>query len=140
MALGKRIPRPALHPNLAACRHNLGIEKVRKIPWRLNFCPLDCVSTVKDVVRDNVVNDETRGVVDLAYPNGKSWRTRHSHAWKPTSPDFFAVLGTPNGQGVGWMLAQHMGEMEGRQRKITKIEAQGSDSMELKLKIHLERD
>lgn len=95
---------------------------------------------VKDVIRDNVVNEETRNVVDLAYPNGKSWRTRHSHTWKPTSPDFFAVLGTPNGQGAGWMLAQHMLEMEGRPRKITKIVAEGTRNMELKLGIHLDRD
>ena len=95
---------------------------------------------VKDLFRDNVTNPETRAVVDLAYPNGKSWRKGHSHTWKPTSPDFFAVLGTPNGQAAGWMLAQHMFEMEGRRRKITEIAAEGSKTMELKLKIHLQRD
>jgi hypothetical protein len=97
------------------------------------------LSKVKDVLRDNVVNEITRNVVDFAYPEGRSWWKGHNHAWTPASRDFLAVLGTPNGSGAGYILADHMYDMEGRKRKLTKISVSGSKERKLAMQLHFVR-
>jgi hypothetical protein len=94
---------------------------------------------VKELVRHNVTNKETKDVVEMAFPNNKSWTT-HKQTWKPPSDEFHAVLGTPNAQAAGYMLAGHMDEMEGRARKITGITAGKNSEGGLDLVIKLERD
>ena len=94
---------------------------------------------VKELVRNNVTNKDTLEVVEVAYPDNKTWKT-HKQTWKPPSDEFHAVLGTPNAQAAGYMLADHMDEMEGRARKITGITAGKNSEGGLDLVIKLERD
>lgn len=96
---------------------------------------------VKRVVREHIENPTTLAVVRDAYPKGKHWRSGASATWKPGQDHFLAVLGTPNVSGVGYILADHMAEMEGRARTISRIEARrgtaGGESLDLI--VHLER-
>lgn len=85
------------------------------------------------IVRDNVINDDTKGVIDdifttITHAFHKPWPGTTFDIREPTSEDGSsqtegdnarALLGTPHGAGIAWMLADHKRELGERSLKIT---------------------
>ncbi|KAI4122663.1 MAG: hypothetical protein LQ341_007285 [Variospora aurantia] len=85
------------------------------------------------IVRDNVINDDTKGVIDDIFKTKthafhKPWPGTTFDIREPTSEDGSsqtegdnarALLGTPHGAGIAWMLADHKRELGERSLKIT---------------------
>lgn len=85
------------------------------------------------IIRDNVVNDDTKGVIDQIF-NSKTnalyqpWPGKTFDIRKPPSEqgksktegdNARALLGTPHGAGIAWMLADHRDKLGDKSLKIT---------------------
>lgn len=65
-------------------------------------------SELKYVFRHNVFNADTRSVIDVINQrNGTSVLERPGTTYSADSPDGNALIGTPNGSGVAYLLIQH---------------------------------
>jgi hypothetical protein len=65
---------------------------------------------LKYIVRSHIVNTKTRAVAEhiVASKTGKErWPAWGDASWDMGSDEAVALLGTPNGAGVAWLLAQH---------------------------------
>lgn len=63
---------------------------------------------LKYICRYDIVNEDTRDAIVEAVgglANLDRWPNRRT--LRPFDAGFMALLGTPNGQGIGWFLAQH---------------------------------
>jgi hypothetical protein len=78
------------------------------------------MTNLRAILRVTIVNEITRGLIELlgreAFARGAS-RDRPL-TFEEGEPDFFALLGTENGKGCAWMLADYP-QMFGR-KVITK--------------------
>ncbi|KAL4968653.1 uncharacterized protein BDV14DRAFT_196954 [Aspergillus stella-maris] len=66
---------------------------------------------IKHVYRIFIANTETNKIAKWALgydpKEDLDWTTIESKTFKPGSPEFNALLYTPNGRGIGWLLLQH---------------------------------
>ena len=77
------------------------------------------------IMRDTLINDETKDTVYMAYPDGKEWN--ETMEWKPEQEEFLAILGTPNAKSSAFLLKDHLEELEKTIGKITTTENHGID-------------
>jgi hypothetical protein len=75
------------------------------------------LNDLKYVVRSSIVNCETIAVIERVVANyrevDENWRLYPGSyiTWDIEDDDAKALLGTPNGNGVAWLLAQHKREL-----------------------------
>ncbi|MEO9651680.1 MAG: hypothetical protein ABJ360_17510 [Roseobacter sp.] len=66
---------------------------------------------LKDVVRVSISNPETLLTVHYALPNGSYFQDGTTFEFGPEQEEFAALLGTPNGRGIGYLLKDHYHEL-----------------------------
>lgn len=62
---------------------------------------------IKGIVRHQITNEDTIGIIKEIYEREKKDRTKHDISIEPLSDEFFALLGTPNGSATMYMLGDH---------------------------------
>lgn len=77
-------------------------------------------SNLKWILQTNVVEGHTRQIVDEALGDYSSLKAWPGVTYDLTEPTGLALLGSANGNGAGWLLAQHKGKL-GTQRTVKKI-------------------
>ena len=66
---------------------------------------MDIGSALKYIFRYDVVTEDTRFIMNLAAPvNSVKWP---GHKFNKGSEEFQALLGTPHGKGIVYMIATH---------------------------------
>jgi hypothetical protein len=70
------------------------------------------LNSLKHIIRYNVDNGPTEDVIqDVFGLNTKDWsEISHGRTFYPGEEEFTALLGTPNGSGVAYMLIDHKGQ------------------------------
>ena len=83
------------------------------------------------IFRDNVINSDTKGVIDQIF---KIPRNTFDQPWPPGPGKTFdvattdagkALLGTPHGSGIAWMMADHKDTLGERGLKVTCFTSDG---------------
>ncbi|MCJ1482670.1 hypothetical protein MMC06_002836 [Schaereria dolodes] len=64
------------------------------------------VQSLRYIMHYNVENLDTMRIIDKAYDNS-GISPEIPHSWTPTDDAFYAMMGTPNGNGVPHMLTDH---------------------------------
>jgi hypothetical protein len=67
------------------------------------------LKNISSIKRQMVENHETLVVMNMAYPDNKYWMTPYE--FLPTTPEFFAVLGTPNVRSSACFLIDHFDQL-----------------------------
>ena len=80
--------------------------------------------SLKHVFRNNIINSETEGTVIKASGGHINDVGNYDNAkvFDMPSDEALAMLGTPNGLGVAYLLAQHKDSI-GKQKTVTRIKA-----------------
>jgi hypothetical protein len=101
---GEECQNPVL-PKLAHC------SDVGYLQWRLLTHDLFPTPELRIIARDQVVNPTTVRVVKHILSKMTVWKEetwhRPQYVFTPESNDFLALLGSPNGAGVAYLLIQH---------------------------------
>lgn len=66
---------------------------------------------LREVIRTSIMNPETLLTVHYALPDDQYFQTGTTVTFGPDQEEFEALLGTPNGRGVGHLLKDHFHEM-----------------------------
>lgn len=69
---------------------------------------------LSQIKRDGVINYNTLLTAHHSLPNGQGFSSGVNVSFAPETPEFLALLGTPNGRGVGFMLQDHYHEMNNK--------------------------
>jgi hypothetical protein len=80
--------------------------------WRRCVADEDSLKTLKYILRYCITNDTTREVIWRIFRQERKKTREFTHIWPGVVVDANteegqALIGTPNGKGVAWLLAQH---------------------------------
>ncbi|KAJ5895017.1 hypothetical protein N7495_006708 [Penicillium taxi] len=86
------------------------------------------VDGLKYMIRSEIDNAATKAVIRKACglaANEEDWsKIEDAQEFLPGTDNFNALLGSPNGRGLGYMLSQHQSKL-GKGKTVTKITVQG---------------
>ena len=93
---------------------------------------LDLMKGLNKIKRRQVQNDETRGTILFALPDGFDDFSK-PHQWQAGSEEFLALLGTPNCSGAVFMLSDHFDQLD--KKSIASIDLLGGDDVNLDINL-----
>ncbi|KAJ6130032.1 hypothetical protein N7512_002812 [Penicillium capsulatum] len=85
-------------------------------------------STLRAIIRDRVVNSDSSDILkeafarsghDLAAIAKSGKKTTTQLTWSRTDKSFYAIIGTPNGKGIVWLLREQSGILKKTVKSIT---------------------
>lgn len=62
---------------------------------------------IKGIVRHQITNQQTKGIIEEIYKREKKDPTKHDISIDPLTDEFYALIGTPNGAAVAYMLGDY---------------------------------
>jgi hypothetical protein len=83
------------------------------------------ISSLNAVIVDDVTNDKTKSIVNEVFPGFLNTGSQPPISVGRNDEEFNIILGTPNGQGIGFMLAQHRDAFQGKTIKDIRLIKQG---------------
>jgi hypothetical protein len=62
---------------------------------------------LKTIKRSSITNPQTKHTIFWCDRGGEAWATTNKITVTPADEDFWALLGTPNGNSAAWLVLQH---------------------------------
>lgn len=66
-----------------------------------------CDADIKGMVRHQITNSETKSIVEEIYTREGKDKTADDVTISAGTTEYYALIGTPNGSGVAYMLIDH---------------------------------